>query len=229
MSALGEMAGGIAHEINTPLATIQMVASSLIHEIQNDIPDLDNLTFQLQQIERTCDRVAKIIKGLKTFARDGSSDPFETVSAHQLIQDAVALCSEQLKRHKVDLRLNITNEDIFVTCRPIQICQVLLNLIGNAKDAVENMPEKWVQLDAFMTADAAEFRIIDGGPGIPKSLQQKIFQPFFTTKGVGKGTGMGLSISLGIIKAHSGTLQIDNSQKHTCFVLKLPLAQAQAA
>lgn len=229
MSALGEMAGGIAHEINTPLATIQLLTSQLHHEITNDIPDLDNLATQVQKIENTADRVAKIVKGLKTFARDGSSDPFTPTSAQSIIHETIELCTEQMRRHNVQLKLNIPETPIMVECRSVQISQVLLNLISNAKDAIENLPERWIEVTIRETNEWVEFRVTDNGTGVSKELQEKIFQPFFTTKGIGKGTGMGLSISLGIIKAHHGQLTIDAKSQNTCFVVRLRHKQALAA
>lgn len=229
MSALGEMAGGIAHEINTPLATIQLLTSQLNHEIKNDIPDLDTLSTQVQRIENTVERVAKIVKGLKTFARDGSSDPLTPTKAQDIVRDTIDLCHEQLTIHKIDLRLNIPPQEILLLCRSVQISQVLLNLISNAQDAIENLPEKWIEISVREDDSWTEFKVTDSGHGISKENQDKIFQPFFTTKGVGKGTGMGLSISLGIIKAHKGQLSIDPNSHHTCFIMRFPRSQSLAA
>ncbi|WP_413288967.1 sensor histidine kinase [Bdellovibrio sp. HCB337] len=228
MSALGEMAGGIAHEINTPLATIKILTSQLVHETLSDIPDLDNLTTQLQRIESTTDRVAKIVKGLKTFARDGNSDPFEACKVQNIVEETVILCSEQLRMHGIELKMNIAPE-ISLECRSIQISQVLLNLIGNASDAIENLESKWVEIQARNENSWIEIRVTDSGSGIDKATEEKIFQPFYTTKGIGKGTGMGLSISLGIVKAHGGQLSIDHKSPHTCFIIRLPTNQRKAA
>jgi len=229
MSALGEMAGGIAHEINTPLATIQLLTSQLNHEIKNDIPDLDNLTVQVQKIETTVDRVAKIVKGLKTFARDGSSDPLKPCRAQDIVRDTIDLCAEQLKMRNIELRFEIPDKDIFLNCRSIQVSQILLNLFSNSQDALEELSEKWIEIAILENNTWIEFRVTDSGHGISKENQEKIFQPFFTTKGIGKGTGMGLSISLGIIKAHQGQLIIDTKSPHTCFVMRFPRTQSVAA
>lgn len=229
MSALGEMAGGIAHEINTPLATIQLLTSQLHHEITNDIPDLDNLATQVQKIENTAERVAKIVKGLRTFARDGNSDPFTPATVQSIVNETIELCAEQMRRHNVTVKVEMPEAPILVECRAIQISQVLLNLISNAKDAIENLPEKWIAISVTETHQWIELQVTDNGAGVSKELHEKIFQPFFTTKGIGKGTGMGLSISLGIMKAHNGQLAIDTKSPHTCFVMRLRHKQAAAA
>lgn len=225
MSSLGEMAGAIAHEINTPLATIKILTSQLNHEVQNAMPDLDNMTAQLTKIENTTDRVAKIVRGLKTFARDGSRDPYETVNVQNVIDDTVALCSEKMKIHNVDIRIKISDPQITMDCRSVQISQVLLNLLNNAYDAIEELSEKWIEVEARALEQQVEIRITDSGGGIDKDTLEKIFQPFFTTKIIGKGTGMGLSISLGILKSHHGSIFVDQTSQHTCFVLRFPQRQ----
>lgn len=228
MSSLGEMAGGIAHEINTPLAIIKILVSQAVKEVQTDIPDLDNLTSQLQRIETTTDRVAKIVKSLRTFARDGGSDPFEMCNLGDIVNETVILCAEQLRVHNVELSIDMPS-DIPLNCRSSQLGQVLLNLINNASDAIENLQEKWIKIQSSATSNGVEIRISDSGRGIPKDVQDKMFQPFYTTKGVGKGTGIGLSISLGIIKSHKGQIFIDNKSPHTCFVIQIPTHPAKAA
>ncbi|WP_374074779.1 ATP-binding protein [Bdellovibrio bacteriovorus] len=230
LSALGEMAGGMAHEINTPLATIKLLTSQAQSEVRGDIPDMENLDNTLTQIDRTVDRVAKIIRGLKSFARNGSDDPFEPTDLQTVIEDTISLCSERCKLHGIDLRVLVPDHPVPVHARSVQLCQVLLNLLNNSHDAIENKKERWIEVQLLETQLGAEIRVTDSGEGIPKELREKIFNPFFTTKGVGKGTGMGLSISHGIIQGHQGKITIDELADHTCFVIHLPkISQAKSA
>lgn len=229
LSALGEMAGGIAHEINTPLATIKLLVTQTQQEVQGDIPDLENIQKNLGQVDKTIDRVAKIVRGLRSFARNGNVDPFENTSMNTVIEDAISLCHEQCKMHGIELKLNMPAQNSLVTCRSVEICQVLLNLISNAHDAVMKLENRWIELTLVETLENIEIRVKDSGSGIPAELREKIFNPFFTTKGIGQGTGMGLSISHGIIKAHKGRLYLDETSAYTCFVLELPKIQEQAA
>jgi C4-dicarboxylate-specific signal transduction histidine kinase len=222
MSALGEMMGGVAHEINTPLATIKLIANQALTEIQGDIPDIDAVALNLQKIDGTTDRVAKIIKGLKTFARSGEHDPMESCSLQSIIEDTLILAEEKLRTYQVDFQWEIPPETIDLVCRPVEISQILLNLITNSIDAIESNENKWIKLIVEELESDVVIRVVDSGLGIPEELQYKIFEPFVTTKAIGKGTGIGLSISHGIAKAHKGDLYIDTTNANTCFVLSLP-------
>jgi two-component system sensor histidine kinase HupT/HoxJ len=104
---------------------------------------------------------------------------------------------------------------------------VLLNLFNNAYDAVASHSERWVRLEARADGPEVEISVTDSGDGIPEAVRAKMFQPFFTTKAVGQGTGIGLSISCGIVAGHRGTLEVDTHSAHTRFVLRLPRRQAQ--
>ncbi len=222
LSSLGEMAGGIAHEINTPLATIKLLAAQAQDEVNDAVPNLTTVNEHLEKIDKTVDRVAKIVRGLKSFARDGSNDPIESLDFGSVLDDTIALCKERFKQYGVELRVGKITESLTIEGRSVELGQVLLNLINNAYDAIEKTPEKWIEIKIDNKIDSLEIRISDSGPGIPEALRDKIFNPFFTTKDVGKGTGIGLSISHGIIKGHHGKLFYDESSHNTCFVIELP-------
>ena len=222
MSALGEMAGGIAHEINTPLATMGLLAHrmrSYISEGKFDVPALLKLTDRMSE---TVTRVSKIIIGLRTFSRDGSSDPFVMVPVQEVLDVTMSLCIEKLKHADIELRADGIRPDLMIRCRQVQLAQVFLNLIGNSVDAISGLSEKWVQVTAEHSGEGVRLAFTDSGSGIPDHVIEKLFQPFYTTKELGKGTGLGLSISRGIIAAHEGTLEVDRSCKNTRFVLFLP-------
>ena len=225
LAALGEMAGGIAHEINNPLAIIAGNCNYLIRTIEANKLDPLVIEKRLTYIEQTARRISKIIHGLKTISRDATKEDFALIKVRDLFEDVIALCSEKLKINGVKLIIDLDDPvyDQVIECRHIQISQTLINLFGNAFDAVEHLDEKWIKVECRNHMDKIEFRIIDSGHGISLDIQEKIFQPFFTTKEVGKGTGLGLSISNSIIMNHEGEFYIDNDYKSTCFVIVLPL------
>ncbi len=224
LASLGEMAGGVAHEINNPLAVISLNASQLAELIEDEDIKKEDLKGFVEKIIKTTSRIDRIVKGLKSFARGGESDPFISTSIKTIVENTLELCSEKLKKHSVDLRLkNIL--DIAIECRESQIGQVLLNLISNAVDATDKLTDRWVEvelkdLDGYIVID-----VTDSGNGIPEEVAEKIMQPFFTTKDVGKGTGLGLSISKGIIESHKGRFRLDRKSQHTKFSILLPKLQ----
>ncbi|MDB5037758.1 MAG: Response regulator receiver protein [Bacteriovoracaceae bacterium] len=225
MSALGEMAGGIAHEINNPLAIIQLRASQLSELIQEPTVDKTLALELIEKIETTSTRIAKIIRGLRLFSRDKSSDPFEVAALRTIMDDTLDFCREKFSSHGIELKIDDVSHQIKFECRATQISQVILNLLNNAFDVMNDLPEKWVKIGVIDSDDKVEISVEDSGKGIPEDLRQRIFEPFFTTKDVNKGTGLGLSVSKGLIESHNGVLCIDANCSHTRFLISLPKIQ----
>lgn len=223
MSALGEMAGGIAHEINSPLAIITVRANQLERLVQRGALTPEMIVTESKLIANTAKRIGGIIKGLRSFAREGEKDPYEEVTVESVVQDALILCQTRFESHAVALELVGFEGNPTIECRSVQIGQVVLNLLNNAFDAVHQLSEKWVRLELRQTDSSVELSITDSGKGIASNLRSRIMQPFFTTKEVGKGTGLGLSISKGIIENHGGKLELDSSSPNTRFVITLPI------
>ncbi len=226
MASLGEMAGGIAHEINNPLAVISGKVRQLKCAIEQDkLISKEKMIETLQTIESFTQRIAQIITGLRKFSRDGTNDPFEITTFKNILDETLILCSVTLASKGIDLHLQLA-DDVSISCRPVQMSQVLLNILNNAMDALENEVEKIIWLSTETTEDMIHVRIYDSGRGVPDEIATKIMQPFFTTKEVGKGTGLGLSISQGIIKDHYGELRLDRSISKSCFKISLPISKS---
>jgi C4-dicarboxylate-specific signal transduction histidine kinase len=229
-SALGEMASGMAHEINNPLTIIIGKIQLLKKEFKNEKDSSELIEKNLNKIEHTAYRIAKIIKGLKSFSRNAEKDPFQKVSLHEIIEDTLSFCCEKFKAHDVELFYDPV--DVMINCRPTQISQVLLNLLNNSFDAIvedfKTKGGKWIKIKSLIKTEAHTRHILisvtDCGDGISKENLEKLMTPFFTTKEVGKGTGLGLSISKGIMEDHQGHFYYDHEQKNTTFVIVLPVA-----
>jgi PAS domain S-box-containing protein len=226
MLSLGEMASGIAHEINNPLAIIRGRAQQLRESLLDAHPDPEKISRYTSQIEETVDRIAKIILGLRNFAREATDDPFMPANLAEIIDQTLSLCKNRFKIHGIDLRVNVAqSEELQIRCRSVQISQVFLNLLNNAYDALSPLgpnASNWVELTAKAQGEGVEITLTDSGPGIEPDLRSKIMEPFFTTKKVGAGTGLGLSIAQGLVQAHHGKLTLDEANPHTRFVVWLP-------
>ncbi|MFN7455381.1 MAG: ATP-binding protein [Pseudobdellovibrionaceae bacterium] len=222
MASLGEMASGIAHEINNPLS---IIIAKIIQMRKKHSPN-ESLLADLDKIETTTLRISKIVHGLLTFSRDSKEQNLETTRLSKLIETSLDLVRERLKTKQIELRIsNDLPPDFEFSCRSIQMSQVLINLVNNSADAIESLPSKWIDLKFSQIHERLRIEVIDSGAGIPLEIYEKIMQPFFTTKPLGKGTGLGLSISRGIVESHNGTFEIDINHPNTCFVIHLPLTQ----
>ncbi len=224
LSTLGEMAGGIAHEVNNPLSIVLGKTNQLKRKILAGEHNPTTILESLELIEKTAERIGKIVKGLRTFSRSGEGEPFVPCSFSSILKDTLDLCSERLRQKQISLVLKL-EEGISLECRSVQISQILLNLINNSMDEIQNKPNPWIEIGAIRKNEKMIAYVMDSGEGIPPSVAEKLMIPFFTTKELGKGTGLGLSISKSIALDHGGNLEYDPKSKNTKFDLTLPLKQ----
>ncbi len=224
MVALGQMAGGMAHEINNPLAIIAGRASQLRARAEStSVLPSTVVTTSIERIEATVVRIAKIISAMRTFAEGDTIEPQSLAGIRQIILDTLALCQERLRGGGVEI---VVEEipDLLLRCRPRQISEVLLNLLNNAFDAVRDLPEKWIRIEVMNFPDSIGVAVVDSGHGIPKEHLGKIMIPFFSTKPKVRGVGLGLSVSRGIVESHGGELRVDEASPNTRFLVTLPKA-----
>ncbi len=226
LGALGRMAGEIAHEINNPLAIIHGNAVLLRKWVQDGSQNLPDLAQMAGTIEQTSNRISKVVKGMKALARDSRSDPFQETLVSSIFQDALALSQEPARRRGIRLEVVNPPPGLALRCRSSEICQVLVNLLNNAMDAVEGLSDPWVRLEASRGPGVVEIAVVDSGGGVPKGIRQKIQEPFFTTKEAGKGLGLGLSISRTIAEGHGGSLKLDEESYRTRFVFTIPVEKS---
>ena len=230
LSALGMMAGSIAHEINNPLGIIHAYASNLLERAGDGNLPAPDIERACSRIVETTERIASIVRGLRHIAREGSGDPFAPASAGEIVQRALELCRERFRTHSISLISPEVDPSLRVRCREVQIVQILLNLMQNAFDAIsETDGNRWITVQVGTEGPNISFSVIDSGPGIPPEVRERIMEPFFTTKPVGKGTGLGLSISRSIAQDHGGELRYEERDGHTCFSLTLPVFQEESS
>lgn len=226
LAALGEMAGGMAHEINNPLAIIALITKRMQSNLEKEIPDHSQDGKFLKEIEETVVRISKIIKGLRNVSRGGETEETKEILLSDVFDDVMGICSEKFRSSHISLEL-IDPDGLVHTeikCRRVQLSQVLLNLISNAFDAVGTLSEeKWVRISLRKDQKSLYIDVCNSGPVISESVKKKLFQPFFTTKEIGTGTGLGLSISRKIMEAHGGEIYLPENSKHTTFVIRLPV------
>jgi PAS domain S-box-containing protein len=227
LSALGMMAGGIAHEINNPLAVIHASAANISRMAESGSLQVPMVLKNCKRICQTADRISRIVRSLRHVARESSADEFRETSVRQIVDETLELCAERFRAHNIHLAVSTVDPTTVISCREAQICQVLLNLLQNTYDElVDREGERWVTLDVTYCPGWVVLSVSDSGAGVAPEHRAHIMEPFFTTKPVGKGIGLGLSISRSIALEHGGTLELDEESPHTCFRLKLPLLDA---
>ena len=231
MVTLGEMAGGVAHEINNPLMVVSGFSNRLKRKIENsnDLSEIKSSLLEgLLRIKQASDRMGKIVNSLRVFSRDASLDDFESVTALSLVEDAISFVGERYKTKDISIEVDEDSLQDLVSCREIQLCQVVLNLLNNAHDALVEFEtsEGKIKVSGKVESNYFWLMVEDNGAGVSDELIDKIMNPFFTTKEVGKGTGLGLSISKSIMADHGGDLLYLNDYPGGCFVMKIPLASA---
>lgn len=190
LASLGEMSAGIAHEINNPLAIIAGSAGLLVKCAAHP----EKLASKVETIIKSCERISRIVKGLKKFSRSGDKSNIQNHDLCSIVKEATIIIDAKSKRHSVPVTLDCDSQSI-VSCDEVEIEQVLINLVNNAIDAAKVKQEKWVKISVINDAHSVALRVIDSGDGIPEKIRDKLFEPFFTTKKVGEGTGLGLSIT----------------------------------
>jgi histidine kinase len=234
MATLGEMATGIAHELNQPLSVIKTASSFCIKKLdQRGIIDNELMAALIIKVDSNVDRATRIINHMREFARKPDIG-LGTVQVNEVLQKAFEIFSQQLKLRGIEVVWDIERELPKIKADPSRLEQVFINLLLNARDAIEERwgsreiekADKQIILKTRCEGKTIICEVCDTGTGVPLTMADKIFEPFFTTKEVGKGTGLGLSISYGIVKDCGGSIKVvPNTPDGACFILKFPIAE----
>ena len=225
LATLGELTTGVAHELNNPLNNIGLFVGNALDLIQLGTADPERISSELDNAMHQVRKASEIISHLRTFGRAAPVSR-EPVLINDVIMRALSLMQEQFRLRQIDLNLKLCDDNPLVLGNAIQLEQVLINLLTNARDAVSLSAIRTISIECVVDAPFVELVISDTGAGIPEGLEKRIFDPFFTTKEVGKGTGLGLSITYGIIKEHHGTIIVAKTPPGAgaTFVIQLPMS-----
>lgn len=213
LSSLGEMANGVAHEVNNPLSVIDHAIEKM-----NRSHKFDPASISI--IQNAINKITNIISGLRSYARSGEEDPKEKIHVNTLLQNTLDFFASRAKEDNVYLELK-TDPNHVVEAKQAQVSQILMNLMQNAFEAAHEAEIKWISLKSYEEDDSVVIEVSDSGPGIDKSLSERIFEPFYTTRNSKDSIGMGLSVSKNLAEKNGGSLYLDPTSTETKFVLKL--------
>ncbi len=225
LRAVGELAGGIAHQINNPLAILKLKLENLGFLLERAPivePEHSQILHQIQGTESIIARMAKIITSLLRMSRSSDNDTPTDVPLSVIVSEALEMCEQRFVTSGVKVRVAVDLADKVIRCNAIDVSQAILNVLVNAFDAIKDGTEPWISVEARVVENAVELMITDSGPGIPAHLHDKIMQPFFTTKPPGSGTGVGLSIAVDLVTRNKGRVYIETNCPNTRFVLSFP-------
>jgi len=212
LATLGELTTGVAHELNNPLNNIGLYVGNVIDRIHMGELPTESARADLEKAMEQVRKATEIISHLRTFGR-AAPVTFEAVDVDEVIERALSLMQEQLRLRAIDVDLDLCPDELVVHGNPIQLEQVFINLLTNARDALTEVPEarKKIRIVSSLEGDGIRIVFEDTGPGIPTEIAKRVFDPFFTTKEVGTGTGLGLSITYSIVKEHGGEISLSKT------------------
>jgi C4-dicarboxylate-specific signal transduction histidine kinase len=227
LATLGELTTGVAHELNNPLNNIGLFVGNVIDRIRLGEADSESLVDDLEKAMEQVRKATEIISHLRTFGRAARVN-IEQVDIDDVIERSLLLVQEQLRLRGIEVELELCPDELLVVANPIQLEQVFINLLTNARDALEDSKRKTIRIASSRDEERIRITFSDTGPGIPRELQQRIFDPFFTTKEVGTGTGLGLSITYSILKEYGGGISVASRPGNgATFLVELPFAEEE--
>jgi C4-dicarboxylate-specific signal transduction histidine kinase len=226
LATLGELTTGVAHELNNPLNNIGLFVGNVIDRVRLgklDASIVTDLEKAMVQVRKATD----IISHLRTFGR-AAPVSVETVDVDEVIERSLTLVQEQLKLRGIEVEMELCRDELVLHGNFIQLEQVFINLLTNARDALEDAATKRIRIVTQREGELIRITVDDTGPGIPPEIEARVFDPFFTTKEVGSGTGLGLSITYSIVKEHGGEITVSSRPGQGAkFEIELPGAEGE--
>jgi len=229
---LGQLSASVAHEINNPIAGVLNLSMLLQRMLKDDgIPAgrIEEFRKYLTQVTNETARVGRIVSDLLAFSRR-SKPQRAPGDVNKIVKMTLSLIQHKMKLSNVEVETHLAENLPLVACDQSQMQQVALNLLMNAAEATHGKTERRVKVSTNSGDGMVRLAVTDNGEGIPPENLAKIFHPFFTTKPEGKGVGLGLAVTYGIIEAHGGDVEVVSKVgEGTTFTISLPLEPPQRA
>lgn len=227
LQSIGELTAGLTHEINNPLSAIAGYSFQIKEEVESGVKDKeawDTVKLSNERIKYNVDRIKEIVRLVKGYSRYDFRESFRPVSLRAVLDDSLQLLHHSLRSEGIDVKTNYPEFDLEFEGSFVQMSQVFVNLISNAKDACKESSRKEIQVGYELKDEKIRVWVEDSGLGIEEDLHAEVFKPFFTTKEPGKGTGLGLSICKTILERHKGEISFKSRGrlKGTVFSFVLP-------
>ncbi|HLT21899.1 MAG TPA: HAMP domain-containing sensor histidine kinase [Bacteriovoracaceae bacterium] len=217
LAELGLISRGMIHEIANPLTILGVK----VHLLKRQGPHIEDFQTQMEVMENNIGRIRRIIEGMRLFYRSDVNH-YEEFDLKEVISNVLLFCGQRFQNHGVSIRTYGLDESIIINSRKLQLEQALLQLMNNAFDAIEFLPQKWIEISARRVGSKVEIFIKDSGEGISEDIALKMMDPFYSTKPHGQGTGSGLAFTQGLLQKNGGDLHYVKAS-HTLFKVELPL------
>lgn len=222
IQSLEKLAAGFAHEINNPLTIVQGQANSLNNLLKKGLLTIDSSQKHIDSINRNVARITHIVRSLRDAALNESDEEESNVSLYEVVKKALEFARNQKSTTQISIKVSNQIAEKFVWGREMQLVRAVEQLLLNAIDGVLKFPEKWIKVDICTMEEDLVIMVTDSGSGISEDLRHKIMLPFFTTRDVGKGSGVGLNLAKRNVEANGGLLALDVGCKNTRFVIRFP-------
>ncbi len=227
LASLGQLTSSIAHEINNPLMILQSGNYILGKHLKKEAINREACSKIIQENDETINRITNLINGIRNLSRSPSGGDFEMTSMATIFKDLIPVFNSLFRGNNIELRVD-TEDALYQLEIPlfrVLVSQIFINLLNNSIYEIQNQKDPWIEIKFMDDEENLIICFTDSGGGIPRDIQDKIFLPFFTTKDIGKGTGLGLATIAKIVESHNGKFRLDNSRPNTCFMIELPKAR----
>ncbi|MFK7825327.1 MAG: ATP-binding protein [Oligoflexales bacterium] len=221
--ALIDMANGIAHEINNPLAIIDGLNSHICHFVKQEEVDRERILNYSEKLKKATSRISNIVTKMQSFTLKSSTSEMKSYSVESLLNDLLYFCNSQLVYENIELSFITPPKEVFINCIKSSFIEAMLALIYNAKDALDKVDTKWIKITVAEKEEFIHFIVADNGTGVPEKLKETLFNPFVTGKPVGSGVGLGLFTAKNIFESIGGNIKLLQDATHTSFEIQVPI------